>query len=204
MEEMTRDQMLAEFGQPGVENAKVVDLITLDAATDKVVLVMIERRPWGASPQQFGQIEEKINRYLGYVLDGYLAEHYPQYEGRRVTIRLDCAEEPHGEDHDDHGKRAHIRLLEDRSCPFVAVGGAADSVAGRIHYLARALRDVVSGAAKQAIHRCARLLQRSIADPEEDNECRECEHDENSCRPKQGFAHGVVPRSCDEGGTPGT
>ena len=94
---MTRDQMLAEFGQPGVENAKVIDLITLDAATDKVVLVMIERRPWGASSQQFGQIEEKINRYLGYVLDGYLAEHYPQYEGRRVTIRLDCAEEPHGD-----------------------------------------------------------------------------------------------------------
>jgi hypothetical protein len=97
LEQITRDQMLAEFGQTGVENAKIVDLITLDPATDKVVLVMIERRKWGASPQQFGQIEEKINRYLGYVLDGFLAEHYPQYEGRRVTIRLDCAEAPHGD-----------------------------------------------------------------------------------------------------------
>jgi hypothetical protein len=97
VEEITREQMLAEFGEPGVENAKMVDLITLDPATDKVVLVMIERRAWGTSPQQFAQIEEKINRYLGYVLDGFLAEQYPKYEGLRVTIRLDCAEEPHGE-----------------------------------------------------------------------------------------------------------
>jgi hypothetical protein len=97
LSQITREQMVAEFGGPGVENAKIVDLITLDPATDKVVLAMIERRPWGAAPHQFAQIEEKINRYLGYVLEGFLAEQYPQYEGRRVTIRLDCAEAPHGD-----------------------------------------------------------------------------------------------------------
>ena len=89
--------MIAEFGEPGVENAKLMDLITVDPATDSVVLVMIERRPWGASPQQFGQIEEKINRYLGYALDGFLVEQYPQHRGKRVQIRLDCAEAPHGD-----------------------------------------------------------------------------------------------------------
>jgi hypothetical protein len=93
---MTKEQMIAEFGEPGVENPKVIDLITADPATNKVVLVMIERRPWDASPQQFGQIEEKINRYMGYVLDGYLAEHHPEWEGKPVCIRLDCAEAPHG------------------------------------------------------------------------------------------------------------
>ena len=89
--------MLSEFGAPGVENAKVVDLISVDPASDKVVLTMIERRLWGASDQQFQQIEEKINRYLGYVLDGFLADHYPQYEGKKVQLRLACAEEPHGD-----------------------------------------------------------------------------------------------------------
>jgi Family of unknown function (DUF6572) len=97
VEKITREQMLSEFGAPGVENSKVVDLIGVDAATDKVVLTMIERRPWGASDQQFQQIEEKINRYMGYALDGFLAEHYPEYEGKRVQIRLECAEEPHGD-----------------------------------------------------------------------------------------------------------
>jgi len=89
--------MLSEFGAPGVENPKVVDLIGVDPVSDKVVLTMIERRPWGADQRQFQQIEEKINRYMGYALDGFLAEHYPQYEGKRVQIRLECAEEPHGE-----------------------------------------------------------------------------------------------------------
>jgi hypothetical protein len=97
MEPMTREQMVAEFGEPGVQNPKLVDLIEADPKADKVVLVMIEPRAWGDDPQQFQQIEEKINRYLGYVLDGHLATHYPQYEGKRVRIRLDCAEEPRGD-----------------------------------------------------------------------------------------------------------
>jgi len=97
VEKITRDQMLSEFGAPGVENSKVIDLISVDSATDKVVLTMIERRPWGAGDQQFPQIEEKINRYMGYALDGFLVEHHPEFLGKSVQIRLTCAEEPHGE-----------------------------------------------------------------------------------------------------------
>jgi hypothetical protein len=88
--------MVAEFGDTGVQNPAVIDLITLDKPSDTVVLVMTERRPWGL-PEQLKQIEEKLNRYMGYLLDGFLAEHYPQYLGKAVRIRLDCAEEPHGE-----------------------------------------------------------------------------------------------------------
>ncbi len=97
MDKLTREQMIAEFGDTGVQNPAVVDLITLDKAADTVVLVMTERRPWGAAREQFKQIEEKLNRYLGYVLDGFLTEQYPQYLGKPVQIRLDCAEAPHGE-----------------------------------------------------------------------------------------------------------
>jgi hypothetical protein len=88
--------MVAEFGDTGVQNPAVIDLITLDKPSDTVVLVMTERRPWGLT-DQLAQIEEKLNRYMGYVLDGFLAEQYPQYLGKSVRIRLDCAEEPHGE-----------------------------------------------------------------------------------------------------------
>ncbi len=97
MDKLTREQMIAEFGETGVQNPAVVDLITLDKTTDTVVLVMVERRPWNAAREQFKQIEEKLNRYMGYVLDGFLAEQYPQYRGKAVQIRLDCAEAPHGE-----------------------------------------------------------------------------------------------------------
>jgi hypothetical protein len=94
---MTREQMVAEFGETGVQNPMVIDLITVDAASDTVVLVMTERRVWGADAVQLKQIEEKVNRYMAYALDGFLAEHYPHYVGKSVRIRLDCAEPPHGE-----------------------------------------------------------------------------------------------------------
>jgi len=97
VDKLTREEMVAQFGDTGVQNPAVVDLITLDKASDTVVLVMTERRPWGAAAEQVKQIEEKVNRYMGYVLDGFLAEQYPQYQGKSVQIRLDCADAPHGE-----------------------------------------------------------------------------------------------------------
>ena len=97
MDPITREQMVKEFGEPGVQNPKIVDLIRYDEDTAKVELVMIERRAWGESPKQFAEIEAKINSYMGYVLGGHLADHYPKYTGLRVRLRLDCAQEPHGE-----------------------------------------------------------------------------------------------------------
>ena len=97
MEEVTREQWIAEFGEPGVENPSIVDLIEVDPASGQVVLVMIERRVWDSGPLQLRQLEEKINRYMGYVIEGHLTSHYPQYEGRGVQIRLECAQVPCGE-----------------------------------------------------------------------------------------------------------
>ena len=34
---------------------------------------------------------------MGYVLDGFLAQHHPEYEGKAVQLRLECAEAPHGQ-----------------------------------------------------------------------------------------------------------
>ena len=97
MDRISREQMIAEFGEPGVQNPAILDLIRLDPDSGRVVLVMIERRSWGSDPAQFQQIAEKINRYLGYALDGHLGEHYPQYRGKRIQIRLDCAQQPWGD-----------------------------------------------------------------------------------------------------------
>src|SRR5262245_66210405 len=81
----------------GVHNPRVVDLVSLDAAQDCVELLMLETRAWGSDAGQLGQLEEKFNAYLGYVQAGYLGRDYPQYAGRRVRFRLECAEPPSGE-----------------------------------------------------------------------------------------------------------
>jgi len=96
MSGMSRDDLVRQFGEPGVENPDVVDLITPGPGPERVTLVMIERRGWD-SLLQLRQIEEKINRYLGYVLDGFLVQQYPEYEGRHAVLRIDCRDEPTGE-----------------------------------------------------------------------------------------------------------
>lgn len=93
----TPEDFAREFGEPGVENPRLVDLVLPDETVQRVTLVMFERRPWEAGMTQLKQIEEKINRYLGYALDGFLVEQYPAYEGWPVTIRLECAASPIGD-----------------------------------------------------------------------------------------------------------
>jgi hypothetical protein len=94
MSELSRDDLVRELGEPGVQNPRLVDLIVPEEG--RVALVMQEKRPW-RSEEQLRQLEEKINRYLGYVLDGFLAAQYPAYRGVPAVLRLECAEAPHGE-----------------------------------------------------------------------------------------------------------
>lgn len=82
----------------GVFNPRVVDLVTLDEASDEVVLVMLEQRPWGSDPQQLRQVEAKFNAYLSYVLGGHLVQQYPIYAERGVRFQIDCVENPRAED----------------------------------------------------------------------------------------------------------
>jgi len=82
----------------GVHNPKVVDLISLDRERGEVVLLMLEERVWGSAPEQLRQLEEKFNCYLSYVLDGFLVQQFPQYQGVPVCFRLDCAMSPGDEE----------------------------------------------------------------------------------------------------------
>lgn len=127
MEPMTREQMVAEFGEPGVQNPAIVDLIAWDPASERVVLAMLERRPWGSHALQLRQIEEKINRYLGYVLDGHIGQHYPQYVGKNVCIRLDCADAPTGEAERFVAAAAHAIGRAGVEFTVNVVGGGTDA-----------------------------------------------------------------------------
>jgi len=80
---------------PGIADTNTIDLVAREA-DGTVLLVMVEERPWGSDPHQSSQLQEKINLYVGYVLDGSLARQYPETTGKPVRIRLDCAEMPTG------------------------------------------------------------------------------------------------------------
>jgi hypothetical protein len=84
----------------GVQNPRIVDLVTRDPRRGEVVLKILEGRSWAGDPKglrtQLEQLEDKLNAYYGYVLDGFLVRDYPQYEDTPVCIRLECPEEPAG------------------------------------------------------------------------------------------------------------
>jgi len=80
----------------GIEDANVIDLVGDDGAGECLV-VMVETRPWDASPDQSEQLKQKMNAYAGYILDGTLARQFPKTKGKPVRIRLDCSEQPNTE-----------------------------------------------------------------------------------------------------------
>jgi hypothetical protein len=107
----------------GVRNPRIVDLVTTDPEHGEVVLKMLEPRRWGTDPDQVEQLEEKLNNYFVYVLDGHLARQYPQYRSLPVRIQLECAETPREQERPGlvnvattaelHGLRFEVRVVAD-------------------------------------------------------------------------------------------
>jgi uncharacterized protein DUF6572 len=78
----------------GVEHPHVLDVIAHDPATDAVTLVMIESRGWSGEEWQLFQLQEKLNAYLSFALDGEMAEAYPQLAEKSLKLQLNCVEAP--------------------------------------------------------------------------------------------------------------
>lgn len=74
----------------GVEFAHVIDIIAEDANTGEVTLIMLEPRPWDGSELRLFQLQEKINAYLSFALDGEMVESFPQFAGKKIRLQLDC------------------------------------------------------------------------------------------------------------------
>jgi hypothetical protein len=137
-------RIVEEPERRGVANPRIIDLITPDRERGEVVLKILEPRPWGAVDRQLHQLEDKLNAYFGYVLDGFLERQYPQYREMSVRIRLECVEEP-GEAEtpflaaarrfsEAHGLRFDLEVVEDTSrwrAPWEEGGGDGEEVGGR-------------------------------------------------------------------------
>jgi hypothetical protein len=72
----------------GLENPGVLDALAHDARADKLVLAIYETRPWLGEETQHFQLQEKLNAYLSFVLDGELNDAYPEFAGKTVEIQL--------------------------------------------------------------------------------------------------------------------
>ena len=80
--------------QTGVANPAVIDLFGVDGKTGEVVLVMNEPRPWDGSDERLHQVQEKLNAYVSFLLDGEMTAAHPELAGKPARIELRCDQMP--------------------------------------------------------------------------------------------------------------
>jgi hypothetical protein len=68
-----------------------IDFVTYDHAGDRMTLVLVENRPWGVRGENLSDLQEKLNTYLIYVIDGQLVNDFPMAQGKRVSFQLRTA-----------------------------------------------------------------------------------------------------------------
>jgi uncharacterized protein DUF6572 len=78
----------------GVEHAGVIDVLAHDARTGEVTLGMVEPRAWDGSEERLFELQEKINAYLSFALDGEMKEAFPALVDKPLRLELMCAAQP--------------------------------------------------------------------------------------------------------------
>jgi hypothetical protein len=79
---------------PGITDSGTVDLITTRPDAGETALIIVAAEPWTGSDAELAALQAKLNAYLTYVLDGQLAQDYPQSQGHSVRIQIDCSHQP--------------------------------------------------------------------------------------------------------------
>jgi hypothetical protein len=78
----------------GLAHPGVLDAFAHDKRRDLLVLAMYETRPWNGDERQLHQLQEKLNAYASFLLDGEMAESFPQFVGKPVEIQLRTRHQP--------------------------------------------------------------------------------------------------------------
>jgi hypothetical protein len=77
-----------------LEQAGVIDALGIDAASGRVVLVIRHDAPWDGSAGQLFLLQEKLNAYLSFALDGEMADAYPDFANRPLGVRVESPAAP--------------------------------------------------------------------------------------------------------------
>ncbi|KAB2644160.1 MAG: hypothetical protein DVB29_03215 [Verrucomicrobia bacterium] len=93
----------------GLEKTATLDAFVHDKNDDLLILAMFESRPWNLGEIQLFQLQEKLNAYLSFVLDGEMEETFPHLKEKPVRIELRTLHEP-SEEALGFIERAHHQL----------------------------------------------------------------------------------------------
>ena len=77
-----------------VDNPNTIDFVGHNPQTDIVTLGMVEEREWDGSEQRRLELEEKIQNYFSFIVDGQFAKTYPTYANKPMEMKLSCETSP--------------------------------------------------------------------------------------------------------------
>lgn len=91
---MSTDATKEDENAHGMEYPGILDGLVWDEREDKVILVMIEQRPWTGGELQLWQMQEKLNAYVSFALDGEMEQLHPELVGKSLCIQLRSRHDP--------------------------------------------------------------------------------------------------------------
>jgi len=77
------------------ERATLVDFVARGDSPDEWKMVLVEEGPWaGAIENELRRVQERMYGCIDAILDGKLAENFPESKGKRIVVQLDCYDVP--------------------------------------------------------------------------------------------------------------
>jgi hypothetical protein len=85
-----------------VEQTKVIDIVSLDGKTGKVILTVSDHLDWTDSAHHQEILQAKFNAYLAFVESGEMLKSYPDAVGRSIEFKVVFKSKP------DHAGRGFL------------------------------------------------------------------------------------------------
>jgi hypothetical protein len=77
-----------------VSNPDVIDAIGIEHGTGIIVLTIANDLDWDGDESHLMILQNKINRYMGFIESGELLEHYPTAVDKPIRIDVVCRFQP--------------------------------------------------------------------------------------------------------------
>lgn len=114
----------------GIERTGMLDAFAHDTRDDVLVLAMFETRPWEFGERQLWQLQEKLNAYVSFILDGEMKEAFPHLSGKPVRIELRTVHEPPERAMGFLGRARDQLALQEIGLEVVLIAGVAEGCCG--------------------------------------------------------------------------
>ena len=114
----------------GIERTGMLDAFAHDTREDILVLAMFETRPWEHGELQLFQLQEKLNAYVSFILDGEMKDNCPHLLGKPVRIELRTSFEPPERAMGFLGRARDQLALQQISLEVVLIGEIAEACCG--------------------------------------------------------------------------